>query len=98
MPRAQPPWSKSQKTQLAATVFAVFLLAIYATVAVFAQPVSGTVDESDRSLSGLAGYPDTYNTGLYHLHHYVDGGTFTVTKWVTNSGFVPLTITGVDPA
>jgi hypothetical protein len=98
MPRVQPPWSKSQKTQLAATVFAVFLLAVYAIVAVFAQPVTGTVDESDRSLSGLAGYPDNYNTGLYHLYAYVDGGTFTVTKWVTNSGFVPLTITGVDPA
>jgi hypothetical protein len=98
MPRAQPPWSRSQKAQLAATVFAVFLLAIYAVVAVFAQPVTGTVEEPAGGLSQLPGYPANVDTGLYHLYAYVDGGTFTVTKWVTNSGFVPLTITGVDPA
>jgi hypothetical protein len=86
----QPPWSRSQKNQLAITVVVLFLLALYAVVAIFAQPVAGLADESDRSVSGLPGYPANYNTGLYHLYAYVDGGTFTVTKWVT--------ITGVDPA
>jgi hypothetical protein len=98
MRRVQPPWSKSQRTQLAITAVALCLLALYAVVAIFAQPVTGTVDESDRGVSQLPGFPANYDTGLFHLNAYVDGGTFTVTKWVTNGGFVPLTITGVDPA
>jgi hypothetical protein len=74
----------------------LFLLSLYAVVAIFAQPVTGTVDDPEGGLSQLG--PDYHDTSLYHLYKYVDGGTFTVTKWVTNSGFVPLTITGVDPA
>lgn len=80
------------------TLVAVCLVACYAVLAIFAQPVTGTVDEPEGGLSRLPGFPDNYDTGLYHLYAYTDGGTFTITKWVTNSGFVPLTITGVDPA
>jgi hypothetical protein len=96
MSRVQPPWSRSQNTQLAITLVVICLLAVYAVVAIVAQPVTGTVEEPEGGLSQLS--PDYHDTSLYHLYKYVDGGTFTVTKWVTNSGFVPLTITGVDPA
>jgi hypothetical protein len=74
----------------------ICLLAVYAVVAIVAQPVTGTVDEPSGGLSQLS--PDNHDTSFYHLYNYVDGGTFTVTKWVTNNGPVPLTITGVDPA
>jgi hypothetical protein len=93
----QPPWSRSQKTQLAVLLVVACLVAVYAVVAIFAQPVRGGPDEPEGGLSQLgARFPS--DTSLYHLYSYVDGGTFTVTKWVTNGGLVPLTITGVDVA
>jgi hypothetical protein len=88
--------SGSQRAQLAITLVVICVLACYAVVAIFAQPLTPSEEVADNGLSHRNWYAG--DTGLIRLYVYVDRGTFTVTKWLTNSGPVPLTITGVDPA
>jgi hypothetical protein len=72
------------------------LLTAYAFVAIVAQPLTGAEEVADRGLATLAGNPG--DSTEYRLFDYADGGTFTVTRWLSNSGPVGLTITGVDVA
>src|ERR1700687_25850 len=84
---------------LAGVVAVVALITSYLFIAVLSHPlVSGNAEGAGGGVLQQAPTWTPANGNQIRVFDYVDGKTVTMFKWLSNSGTVPLTVTGVDTA
>jgi hypothetical protein len=93
---------RRRPAQLAVVAALVILVAVYAFLAIFMQPLA---EGTDASLVGLSGQdtiflpPNQLALGQHPpavVMSYVDHGVDTLVQSVANTGSIPITITGVE--